>query len=335
MPRFVTPNQTRFDLVVVGAGPVGLACGIAARRAGRSCLVVEKGCLAHSVYRFPTNMTFFTTPELMEIGDHPLITGPHGKPTRSEALDYYRSVARVEELAVATYEEVVSITGAKGDFRIHTRGRRGERELGARVVILATGYYDCPNFLGIPGEDLPHVAHYFDEAHPYAGDPVLVVGGKNSACEAALDLFRHDADVTLVHRGATFGEGVKYWVEPDIRNRITAGEIEGHFETVVEEIRAESAVLRDKTGRTFEKPFRAVFLLTGYHPDPDFLRRCGLEPHPESLAVELDEETLESRDVRGLFLAGSCSVGHNTGSVFIENGRNDCVKIFEELARRG
>lgn len=326
------PTPSPVDVLIVGAGPVGLACAIAAKRADLDHLLVEKGCLVNSVFHFPVQMTFFTTAELLEIGDHPLITS-HEKPTRREALDYYRKVAGVEELRIRTHEEVTCVTGARGDFRVETEGRDGSFLHRARHVILATGYYDHPNRIDIPGEDLSHVSHYYTEAHPFAGEPVLVVGAGNSACEAALDLFRHDVNVTLIHRGTTFGRGVKYWVLPDIENRISAGEIRALFETHVVEIRSRSAVLQ-RDGETWEEPFEQVFLLTGYHPDIDLLGRCGLRPDPESLRVPLDPETRESSEVDGIYLAGSVGVGRETNTVFIENGRHDGRKIVEHIASR-
>ena len=324
-----TPSTPTLDIVVVGGGPVGLACGIAAHRAGYSYLILEKGCLVNSIYNFPRNMMFFTTPELMAIGEHPLICS-HGKSNRTESLDYYRSVARVEKLRVNTYEKVVALDGSKGKFQIGTKARDGANGYQCRFVILATGYYDNPNFLGVPGEDLPYVSHYFTEAHPFAGQRVLVVGGRNSACETALDLFRHDAEVTLVHRGATLGRGIKYWVQPDVENRIKAGEIRAWFQTTVREIRPRTVVL-SKNGETVEEPYDQVFLLTGYHPDVEFLESCGLRPHPETLELGFDPTTLESRDVPGIYFAGSVSHGHKTGMIFIENGRYDCEKIFAHL----
>jgi thioredoxin reductase (NADPH) len=319
------------DVVIVGGGPVGLACGIAARRAGMRCLVIEKGCLVNSVFEFPSHMVFFTTPELMEIGDHPLVC-VREKPTRAEALDYYRSVARVEKLSIGTYETVTRIDGEKDAFRVSTESRDGSREHVTRHVVLATGYYDHPNFLGIPGEDLPHVSHYYSEPHPFAGRRVLVVGAKNSACEAALDLFRHDADVTLVHRGSELGKTVKYWVRPDVENRIAAGEIRAYFDTLITEIRDRSVILTPVDGgEPREESYDQVFLLTGYHPDDELLRNCGLRPDPETLKVERDPETLESRDVPGIYLAGSVSAGYEIGNIFIENGRFDAQRIVDVL----
>ncbi|MEM7234118.1 MAG: NAD(P)-binding domain-containing protein, partial [Planctomycetota bacterium] len=197
-------ERTDYELIIVGAGPVGLACAIAAQRAGIEYVALERGCVVNSVFRFPTQMTFFTTPELMEIGEHPLVAGPFGKPTRSEALDYYRGVTRAEDLNVRTYEDVHSVEGEKGAFRVSATHKGRTRDFTSELVVLATGYYDCPNYLGIPGEDLPHVNHYYTEAHPHSGQKVLVVGGANSACVSSLDLYRRGADVTLVHRGDRF-----------------------------------------------------------------------------------------------------------------------------------
>jgi thioredoxin reductase (NADPH) len=324
------------DIIIAGAGPVGLACAIAAKRGGFGHLVLEKGCLASSLYRFPRQMTFFTTPERLEIGGHPLVSS-RDKPSRHEALEYYRGVARAEGLQVRTYEEVLRVEGELGAFLVHSRSRDGERLRACRRIIIATGYYDNPNLLGIPGEELPHVSHYYGEAHPYAGERVLVVGGRNSAAEAALDLHRHGAAVTLVHRKPALGATIKYWVRPDIENRLAAGEIRGRFSTRVVEIRPRSALLAPVDGAEWsEEPFDHVFLLTGYHPDAAFLERCGLKPDPRTLKVALDPETLESRDVPGIHLAGSAGAGRYTGNVFIENGRFDCERIFLHLeGRRG
>jgi len=316
------------DIVIIGGGPVGLACAIAARRASIPYLVIEKGCLVNSIFNFPADMTFFTTPELMEIGNHPLIC-THDKPTRAEALAYYRAISRVEELRVNLFEKVTGVEGEKDSFEILTEGRDGAGSYPCRRIILATGYYDNPNRMDIPGEDLPHVSHYYAEAHPFMGQRVLVVGGKNSACEAALDLFRQGAEVTLVHRGEELGDGIKYWVRPDMENRIEAGEVRALFNTRVTAIEGNDVTL--STGAVEE--YDQVFLLTGYHPDGGLLETCGLKPDPETLKPVLDPETLESSDVPGLYLAGSVSAGYETGNVFIENGRFDCEKIFANLER--
>jgi len=327
LPSHDSPTHEQ-DIVIIGAGPVGLACAIAARRASIPYLVIEKGCLVNSIFNFPADMTFFTTPELMEIGDHPLIC-THDKPTRAEALAYYRAISRVEKLRINLFEKVTDVQGEKDSFEILTEGRDGAGSYPCRRIILATGYYDNPNRMEIPGEDLPHVSHYYAEAHPFMGQRVLVVGGKNSACEAALDLFRQGAEVTLVHRGEELGDGVKYWVRPDMENRIEAGEVRALFNTRVTAIEGNSVTL--STGAVEE--YDQVFLLTGYHPDGGLLGTCGLKPDPETLKPVLEPETLESRDVPGLYLAGSVSAGYETGNVFIENGRFDCEKIFADLER--
>ncbi|MDE0739969.1 MAG: YpdA family putative bacillithiol disulfide reductase [Planctomycetota bacterium] len=327
LPSHNLPRQGQ-DIVIIGGGPVGLACAIAARRASIPYLVIEKGCLVNSIFNFPADMTFFTTPELMEIGNHPLIC-THDKPTRAEALAYYRAISRVEELRVNLFEKVTGVEGEKGSFEILTEGREGKGSYPCRRIILATGYYDNPNRMGIPGEDLPHVSHYYAEAHPFMGQRVLVVGGKNSACEAALDLFRQGAEVTLVHRGEELGDGIKYWVRPDMENRIEAGEVRTLFNTRVTAIEGNSVTLSSGAVEEYDQ----VFLLTGYHPDGGLLETCGLRPDPETLKPVLDPETLESGDVPGLYLAGSVSAGYETGNVFIENGRFDCEKIFADLER--
>ena len=316
------------DIVIIGAGPVGLACAIAARRASIPHLVIEKGCLVNSIFNFPADMTFFTTPELMEIGDHPLIC-THDKPTRAEALAYYRAISRVENLRINLFEKVTGVEGEKDSFEILTEGRDGPDSYPCRRIILATGYYDNPNRMGIPGEDLPHVSHYYAEAHPFMGQRVLVVGGKNSACEAALDLFRQGAEVTLVHRGEELGDGVKYWVRPDVENRIEAGEVRALFNTRVTAIEGNSVTLSNGDVEEYDQ----VFLLTGYHPDGGLLEACGLKPDPDTLKPVIDPDTLESGDVPGIYLAGSVSAGYETGNVFIENGRFDSEKIFANLGR--
>ena len=327
------PTTDGQEIVIIGGGPVGLACAIAAHRASIPHLVIEKGCLVNSIFNFPADMTFFTTPDLLEIGNHPLVC-THDKPTRAEALSYYRAVSRVEELRVNLFEKVTGVRGEKDSFEVLTEGRERSGCYPCRRIILATGYYDNPNRMGIPGEDLPHVSHYYAEAHPFMGQRVLVVGGKNSACEAALDLFRQGAQVTIVHRGAELGDGVKYWVRPDVENRIEAGEIRALFNTRVTAIEDRKVTLAtDGEEAPLEEEYDQVFLLTGYHPDAKLMESCGLRPDPGTLKPALDPETLESADVPGLYLAGSVSAGYETGNVFIENGRFDSEKIFTNLQR--
>jgi len=307
------------DILVVGAGPTGLACAIEAQKAGFKALIVDKGCLVNSIYHYPTNMVFFTTPELLEIGDIPFTTAL-AKPTRLEALEYYRRVAEHFQLHIRQYEWVKTITGEDGNFRVTTSNRHDAiHDYRARKVVLATGYYDLPNEIGIPGEDLDKVFHYYREPHPYFDADVVVIGGKNSAAEAALDLWRHGARVTLVHRGPQMHNHVKYWVRPDIENRIKAGEITAYFHSRVQEIHADCVVLRTPGG-----PIRLkndfVFALTGYHPDFDFLRSVGIDLATEQLRPVCDPATLES-NVSGIYVAGVIVAGSRTNEIFIENGR--------------
>ncbi|HLH30471.1 MAG TPA: YpdA family putative bacillithiol disulfide reductase, partial [Terriglobia bacterium] len=309
-----------FDVVVIGAGPTGLACAIEAKKAGFRAVNIDKGCLVNSLYNYPANMVFFTTPELLEIGDIPFTTA-HQKPTRSEALEYYRKVTEHYQLEIRQYENVERVTGADGAFLIDTLDRRSAaRHYAARKVVIATGFYDLPNMMGIPGEDLPKVHHYYGEPHPYFDADVVVVGGKNSAAIAALELWRHGARVTLVHRGSEIRPNVKYWIKPDIENRIKNGEVTAHFNTTVQEITPTHIVLNTPKGElTLKNDF--VLALTGYHPDLDFLRQIGIEigPQPDCRPA-VQTETLET-NVPGVYLAGVVVAGNRTAEIFIENGR--------------
>jgi thioredoxin reductase (NADPH) len=326
------------DVLIVGAGPSGLATAISAKKRGLDYAVVEKGMLVNSIFNFPVHMVFFTTPELLEIGGVPLTT-PYDKPTRLEALRYYRRVVDAFDLHISYQETVTAIerepdeSGTGQVFAVTTRtARGGQRVRHAKSVVLAIGYYDHPNYIGVPGEDLPHVSHYYDDAHPYFQKRVVVVGGKNSAAEAALELFRSGAQVTLVHRHATLGESIKYWVRPDIENRIKEGSIPARMETSVLEI-TPTAVIVESHGERDELPAEAVFLLTGYRPDAALMTAAGIVCDPVTLAPQMDPETFET-NVPNLFLAGGCSAGRNTGSIFIENGRFHGERIIGLLAQR-
>jgi thioredoxin reductase (NADPH) len=321
------------DVLIVGAGPSGLAAAIAAKQQGLDYVIVEKGVLVDSIYRFPVHMVFFTTPELLEIGGLPL-TSPNDKPTRLEALRYYRRVVDAFGLQISFHESVQAIErGADGVFAVATTDARGvTRERQARAVVLAIGYYDHPNRLGIPGEELPHVSHYYDDAHPYYRRRVVVVGGKNSAAEAALELFRGGAHVTLVHRRPALGESIKYWVKPDIENRIKEGSIAARFDTCVTAITPTHVVV-DRLGTRDEIPADAVFLLTGYHADIELMRGAGVQVDPETLAPAYDPQTFET-NVPNLFVAGGAIAGKQTGTIFIENGRFHGEKIIAVLAQR-
>ena len=318
------------DVIVIGGGPSGLATALALKRLDIDYLVLEKGTLVDAIRRFPTNMVFFTTPELMEIGGVPFTT-PYEKPTRLEALQYYRKVTDAFQLQVALHEEALTIEQEDGIFVIETRSERGPRRVRqARNVVLAMGYYDRPNLLGVPGEDLPHVRHFYDEAHNYYRKRVVIVGGKNSAVEAALELYRSGAQVTLVHRGSAIGDSVKYWVKPDIENRIKEGSIAARFDTRVVEIRSSEVGVEPGPSPI---PTDAVLLLTGYQADPEFLRRAGVEVNPESNAPHLDQQTFET-NVPNLFIAGGQQAGRKTGTVFIENGRFHGSRIADVIAAR-
>jgi thioredoxin reductase (NADPH) len=320
------------DVLIVGAGPSGLATAIAAKHFNLDYVVLEQGSLVDGIARFPINMVFFTTPELLEIGGIPLTT-PFDKPTRAEALRYYRKVVDTFQLQVTLYEKVTSIERpAEPDapFIVESRTARGvTRVREARNVVLAMGYYEMPNMLNVPGEDLPHVTHFYKEAHQYYRQRVVIVGGKNSAAEAALEIHRAGGHVTMVHRGPGFGDSVKYWVKPDIENRVKEGSIQAHFNAQVAEIRSNEVVL--DTGATI--PAESVLLLTGYRADPDFMRRIGVDLHDDTLAPKYNVDTYET-NVPGLFVAGGQVAGTRTGTVFIENGRFHGEQIAKAIAAR-
>ena len=320
------------DVLIVGGGPSGLATAIAAKHFGLDYVVVEQGALVDAIVRFPINMVFFTTPELLEIGGIPLTT-PFDKPTRTEALRYYRKVVDTFQLQVQLYEEVTAIQAPPapgGEFVVESRTSRGvTRVREARNVVLAMGYYGLPNLLNVPGETLPHVSHYYKEAHPFYRQRVVIVGGKNSAAEAALEIHRSGGYVTMVHRGSGFGESVKYWVKPDIENRVREGSIAAHFNAKVVEI-TPTEVVADTGVRL---PAEHVLLLTGYRADPEFMRRIGVQIHEDTMAPKYNVDTYETH-VPGLFVAGGQVAGKRTGTVFIENGRFHGEVIAKTIAAR-
>lgn len=324
-----------YDVICIGAGPTGLACAIEAKRAGLSSLVIDKGCLCNSLYHYPTNMLFFTTPERMEIGDLPMTTGG-GKPSRAEALKYYRRAVEHYGIETRLYERVEGVEkhgGHEGGFTIHTRTESGEaREVRARKVIIATGYYDLPNPLGIPGEELPHVSHYFTDAHPYWNQDVVVIGARNSAAEAALDLFRAGARVTLVHRGSEMGKTLKYWVKPDIENRIRAGEITARFQTRVTRIEPGRVWIQNSKEEAL--PAEQVFAMTGYHPDFTFLEAQGIRLDADTRRPQVNPDSLET-NVPGIYVAGVVVGGRLTSDIFIENGRFHGRQIIAAMTGKG
>ena len=328
-----TAAQSSFDVVVLGAGPTGLACGIDAKRAGFTVTNIDKGCLVNSIYNYPSNMTFFTTPELLEIGDIPF-SSPNQKPTRQEALEYYRKVAEHYQLDVRQYESVKSIEGSDGDFVVRTLDHHGrDRGYHARKIVLATGYYDRPNLMNVPGEELPKVLHYYREPHPFFNLDVLVVGGKNSAAIAALELWRHGARVTIVHRRDGISDSVKYWIKPDIENRIKAGQVKAYFNSTVKEIAQDHVVLTTPDGEV-TLPNDWVFAMTGYRPDFEFICNlgCRLRGDDDKKPV-VNPKTLES-SVPGIYLAGVIVAGMRTSEIFIENGRFHGQAIAADLKEK-
>jgi thioredoxin reductase (NADPH) len=321
-----------FDLLVVGAGPTGLSCAIEAQKIGLRAVVVDKGCVCNSLFHYPAHMTFFTTPELLEIGGIPF-SSTNPKPNRNEALQYYRHVAAYYRLDVRVYHRVERVTGSDGAFTVHTLDRFGRSgKIHARKLAIATGYYDLPNYLHIPGESLSKVHHYYFDPHPYFGMDVLVIGGKNSAAIAALELWRSGAQVTLVHRESEIHNHVKYWIKPDIENRIKNRDIKAYFRSEVVEINPDTVVIETPQGReTIKNDF--VFAMTGYHPDFEFLESMGVRLEGEDRLPVCDPKTKES-NVPGIYLAGVIVAGSRTNEIFIENGRFHGQLIAQALAAK-
>jgi thioredoxin reductase (NADPH) len=321
-----------FDALVVGAGPTGLACGIELQQRGVKALLVEKGCVVNSLYHYPTNMTFFTTPELLEIGNLPM-TSLNEKPNRTEALKYYRRVADHYHLDIRQYERVHRIGGEDRAFQVFTTDRLGcQHVYQARKIVLATGYYDVPNRLNVPGEDLPKVLHYYKEPHPYYNHDVAVIGAKNSAAIAALELWWTGARVTLIHRGGKISDSVKYWIKPNVENRIKNGEIRSYFHSRVVEIQADCLRIDTLEGEiALKNDF--VFALIGYQPDLQFLNSTGITLEAETLRPRTNPGTLES-ERSGIYLAGVIVAGMHTNEIFIENGRFHGQLIAQSIASK-
>jgi thioredoxin reductase (NADPH) len=324
--------MTSYDIIIIGGGPTGLACGIEAQKAGLSYVILEKGAITDAIRRFPINMTFFSTPELLEL-DHIPFTTVNTRPSRVEALQYYRQVVKYRSLNIRLYARVATVQKVDDGFVV---GLSSGEQCRARSVIIATGYFDHTNMLGIPGENLPHVSHYYDEPYRYAHTRVAVIGGRNSAVEAALDLYRHGAAVTLIHRKDSLGDSIKYWVRPDIENRIKNGEIAVQLSTVVEEITPSELVLHNTAGDT-RTTIAADFVLAmiGHRPDEALLRSAGVELDPRTLVPSYNPDTFET-NVEGLYVAGSVACGCETWNIFIENGRAHAQPVIRHfLAARG
>jgi len=320
-------EKIKYDVIIVGAGPIGLACGIEAQRRKLSHIIVEKGCLVNSIFHYPTNMTFFSTSDRLEIGGIPFIS--HGnKPTRREALEYYRRVADAWRLNINMYEEVTAIKGIEDDYEVFTQ----KGSYYARTVILAIGYYDNPNMLDVPGEDLPKVKHYYDEPHPYAYQKVAVVGAGNSAVDVALELFRVGSEVSMIIRESDLKDSIKYWVKPDIENRIKEGSIKAYFNSTVEKIFEKNIEVITPNGKiSLQNDF--VFAMTGYHPDFAFLRKIGVQMMDDEFFSPIFNPDSYETDKKGIYLAGVVCCGMDTSKLFIENSREHAAFIFDHLEK--
>ncbi|OWY23730.1 YpdA family putative bacillithiol disulfide reductase [Sphingobacteriales bacterium UPWRP_1] len=326
-------KQQQYEVIIAGAGPIGLACGIAAGQMGFRNVIIEKGCLVNSVYHYPVNMTFFSTSDKIELGNIPFVS--HGdRPTRREALEYYRRISEFFGLQVHTYETVLNLqpdTRQQGGYLVHT----SKGVYRTRFVVIATGFYTHPNLLQVPGEDLPKVKHYFDDPHPYSGHKVLVIGGGNSAVDVALETWRKGATVALAVRGSALKEGVKYWVKPDIENRIKEGAIQAFFNSRIVQITPRTVVLQTPNGRV-KLPNDFVFAMTGYHPDFEWLQKLGIAvvnlPNGATLP-QFNPQTYET-NLPGVFLSGTVCGGTNTNVWYIENSRCHARVVMEQIAAR-
>lgn len=320
--------NTEFDIIIIGGGPIGLACGLEAKKAGLSYLILEKGALVNSLYNYPSNMTFFSTSERIEIGGIPFVSN-NAKPTRPEALEYYRRIAVSNQLNIHLQESVKQVVPLNGKYEVIT----SIRHYIAGHIIIATGFYDIPNLMNIPGEDLPKVTHYYKEPHFYAMQRVIVVGANNSAVDAALETWRKGAEVTMVIKGAEIGKRVKYWVKPDIENRIKEGSIKAYFNSTLKSIREKEADIETPDG-IVTIPNDYVLAMTGYQPNFDFLRMMGISlSNDEKLCPAYNADTMES-NMKKIYLAGVVCGGMDTHVWFIENSREHATKIIHDIANK-
>lgn len=322
-------GRVTVDVLVIGAGPVGLACAIEAQRERLTACVIDKGAIVNSILGYPARMEFFSTPELIEIGGYPFPVQQY-KPAREDALEYYRSVAQREALDLRLYETVLDVRGSRGDFTVVTN----KAEHRARHIVVAIGFFDHPNRLNVTGEDLPKVTHYYREPFQYVRQRVAVIGARNSAAKAALDCYRHGADVTLVVRSPALSDKIKYWIRPDLENRIKEGSIRAFFDTSVDEIRESTIVLRTPDGIK-ELANDWVLAMTGYHPDFAFLERLGITFAADRHRTPVYDETTFETNRRGIYIAGTVCGGYHTSRWFIENGRFHARQIAQHIARGG
>ncbi|WP_229106322.1 YpdA family putative bacillithiol disulfide reductase [Paenibacillus sp. 1001270B_150601_E10] len=320
------------EAIVIGAGPCGLSAAIELKQAGIEPLIIEKHCVVHSIYRYPTNMQFFSTPKLLEIGNIPFTT-TNDKPYRKEALVYYLTVARHYDLQIQSYEEVTAIRKQEdGLFLASTTTTNGEqRTYSARYVIVATGYFDHPNMLGIPGEDLPHVTHYFEEAHPYAGTTVTIIGGNNSAVDAALELQRVGAKVRIIYRGAEISPRIKPWVRPTFESLIQKGEIEMHFSAQVTAIHPGEITVTTHDGTATSRDSQFVLILTGFRPDRELIEGAGVKLQDEDKEKPVFDPDTMLTNVEGLYVAGVIASGRDANEIFIESGRHHGKLIADHI----
>jgi thioredoxin reductase (NADPH) len=316
------------DVIIIGGGPCGLAAAIALKKIGKNPLVIEKGNVVHAIYRYPTHQTFFSTSEKLEIGDVPFITENY-KPNRNQALSYYREVVKRKELRIHSFEKVIRVTkDMNSNFHVVTE----KQEYHSSYIVVATGYYDHPNFMNVPGEDLPKVTHYFKEAHPYFDKDVLVVGGKNSSVDAALELNKAGARVTVLYRGKEYSPSIKPWILPEFDSLIRNGKIVMEFNANIKEIHEDKVIYYVET---LEKEVinDFVFAMTGYHPDHSFLNEIGIQIDPNSGRPLFNAETMET-NIPGIFIAGVIAAGNNANEIFIENGRFHGGQIADSIIKK-
>lgn len=321
-------STNNYDLIIIGAGPIGLACGIEAKKAGLSYLIIEKGCLVNSLFNYPLNMTFFSTSERLEIGGIPFIS--HGaKPNRVESLEYYRRVCMSWDLNIKLYEEVKSISAEAGMHSVKTV----KGDYSSSSVILALGFYDLPFLLNVPGEDLPKVKHYYDEPHPYFGQKIIVVGSSNSAVDVALETYRKGSYVTMVIRESAIADSVKYWVRPDIDNRIKEGSIKAYFQSQIVNIADTIVTIKTPEGvKELENDF--VLAMTGYQPPFDFMKACGITFNTDPFHTPVYDEVTMETNVPNMYLAGVVCGGLKTNKWFIENSRVHATQIIETVKKK-